>query len=128
LASYGNSSLWGNLLVDGDGLRSRVIAGSFCIAHNSSYMAKELTALSSVGIVIYCRASQCWLKASVAEESDSTSNYCGKLLGAVLALPILQAAGADLAAPSPVVILHFNNRGVLLHGNNPLLLLLQKQK
>jgi hypothetical protein len=91
-------------------------------------MAKELTALCSAGIVIYFRALWCWLKASVAEESDPASNYCDKLLDAVLALLILQAVGADLAAPSPVVILHCNNCGVLLHGNNPLLSLLQKQK
>ena len=90
--------------------------------------AKESTKICSAMIVNYCWALWCWLKASVAEESDSASNYPGMLLCAVLALMILQAVGADLAAPSPAVILHCNNHGVLLHGNNPLLLLPQKQK
>jgi hypothetical protein len=86
LALYRNSSLWGNLLVDGNEtwLQSGVIAGILCIAHDGLHMAKELTTICSVGIVIYCRALWCWLKASVAEESDSASNCCGELLGDVL--------------------------------------------
>ncbi len=62
------------------------------------------------------------------EYSDAARNYCGKLLGAVLALLVLRAAGANLDLPSPLVVLYCDNRGVLSHGNNPLPSLSQKQK
>jgi hypothetical protein len=59
----------------------------------------------------------------VAEYSDSASNYHGELLGAVLTLLILCVAGANLALPPPLTILHCDNCGVLSHGNNPISLI-----
>jgi hypothetical protein len=72
LVSCGTPDIWDNLSVDRDELwlQLGLLTGSLCIAHDGSYMAKELTTLCLAGIVIYCRTSQCWLKALVAEHSD----------------------------------------------------------
>jgi hypothetical protein len=103
LSFYGMLSLWENLSVDGDGewIRTGVIVGSLCIAHDGSYMAKESTSLCLAGIIIFCQSLRQWLKGSVAKSSDATSNYRGKLLGAVIALLILCTAAANLILPFP---------------------------
>jgi hypothetical protein len=62
-------------------------------------------------------SSQPWFKLSVAELSDAANNYCGELLGAVIALLILCAALEELPQPLPHAILFCNNRGVLSHRN-----------
>jgi hypothetical protein len=74
---------------NGEWIREGLEAGSLSIAHDRSYMPKELTTLSSAGIIIYCRNTKQWLKVSVTERSKAASNYRGELLGAVLALLIL---------------------------------------
>jgi hypothetical protein len=107
-----------------DGLRVR----SLCIAHNRSYMAEESPDLCLAGVTIFCSSSRQWLKLSVAELSDTTSNYCGQLLGAVIALLILCAALEGLPQPHPHATLLCNNQGILSHGNSHLMALLEKQK
>ena len=91
LESYGNLSLWQNLSYDSNGewIWEGLEAGSLSIAHDMSYMPKELMTLSSAGIIIYCRNIKQWLKVLVMEHSKAASNYRGELLGAVLALLIL---------------------------------------
>ncbi len=122
--------MWENLSVDGDGewICTGIIGGSLCIAHNGSYMGKESSSLCLAGIIIYCQSLHQWLKASVAEFSDTACNYRGKLLGAAIDLLILHAAAANLPLPFPKVVLHRDNHGVLSHGNSPLTSLLEKQK
>ena len=94
LRMYGNNSLWENLSIDGDGdwIWQEMVAGSICITHNGSYMANDATHLCSAGIIMYCRTTRQWLKASVAEQLVSESNYRGELLQAVLSTLILKAA------------------------------------
>jgi hypothetical protein len=93
LDSFGNGSLWENLSYDSDRewIQDGLRGGSLCIAHNGSYMAEESTNLCLVGVIIFCLSSRQWLKL-FAELSDAASNYCGELLGAVIALLILHAA------------------------------------
>ena len=97
LQLFGNSSLWDNLLVDGDGewIGRAVRTGSLCIAHDGSYMPETSTIICSAGVVMYCKTFRCCLKLSIAEKSDVASNYRGELLGAVMALLILRAAMAS---------------------------------
>ena len=105
--------------------KSQVIAGSICIAHDG-YMSEQSQELCSAGVVIYCRTSRQWLKAAAAISSALASNYRGELLGAVMALLIIWAAGIGLTEISPV--LHCDNRGVVTHGNKSRSALPQKQE
>ncbi len=77
LKSFGNNSLWENVMVDGDGewIHNGIVGGTLAIAHDGSYMASELAELCSAGLIMYCRGTKQWLKASVAEWSDDASNY-----------------------------------------------------
>ena len=128
LAGFGNPSLWQNLYYDGKGswIQTGLIAGSICIAHDGSYMSEQSQELCLAGVVIYCRTSRQWLKAAAAISSALASNYRGELLGAVMALRIIQAAGIGLTEISPV--LHCDNRGVVTHGNKSRSSLPQKQE
>ncbi len=130
LDSYEDCGLWDHHSVDGDGewIRGGIVAGSLSIAHDGSYMATEALELCSAGVVIFCSASKNWLKASVAERLAVASNYCGELLGAVIALLILWAASVTIELPLPSVMFHCNNRGVISHGNLPLVSLSKQQR
>ncbi len=102
LDSHGNSSLWVNLLYDGDRewIWVGLCGGSLCIAHDGSYMVEELPDLCSAGVIIFCSCSRQWLMSSVPELSDTASNYCGELLEAVIVLLILCVASEGLLQPS----------------------------
>jgi hypothetical protein len=131
LELFGNSSLWDNLSVDGDGewIRRAVRTGSLCIVHNGSYMPETSTTICSAGVVMYCKLSRCWLKLSIAEKSDAASNYRGELLGAVMALLILRVAMASKnTATRAQQVMLCDNRGVISHGNSSLQSLPEKQK
>ncbi len=97
LQLFGNSSLWDNLSVNGDGewIGQAVRTGLLRIAHDGSYMLETSSIICLAGVVMYCKTSRCWLKLSIAEKSDAASNYRGELLGAVMALLILWAAMAS---------------------------------
>jgi hypothetical protein len=99
-----------------------------CIAHDGSFMADELTKHCLAGVTIYCRSSRQWLKSSIAESLEVASNYCGEILGAVIALLILGASSHNLTGPLPAITLFYDNCGVLSHGNNPYTALPEKQK
>jgi hypothetical protein len=118
--SYGNGSLWENLLYDGDGewIWDGLCGGSLCIAHDGSYMAEKTPGFCLAGVIIFCSSSQQWLKLSVTELSDTASNYCRELLGAVITLLILLAALDGLLQPLPHATLFCNNQGVLNSDNN----------
>jgi hypothetical protein len=60
LGTFGNSSLWDNLSVNGDGewIHAGIEMGTLCIAHDGSYMAEEATNLCSTGVVIFCQWSR----------------------------------------------------------------------
>jgi hypothetical protein len=107
LATFGNSILWDNLSVDGDGgwICTGIDMGTLCIVHDGSYMAEEATNLCSAGVVIFCPRSQQWLKVFMAEGSNAASNYHGELLGAVISLLILRAASVGIVPPIPTTIL-----------------------
>jgi hypothetical protein len=130
LATFGNSSLWDNLSVDGDGewIRAGIEMGTLSIAHDGSYMAEEATNLCSAGVIIFCQRSRQWLKVSVIERSNAASNYRGELLGAAIFLLILRAASVGIVSPIPTTILYCDNRGVIFHSNSPLTALPKKQK
>jgi hypothetical protein len=130
LDSFNNPSLWENLSYDGDGewIQEGLLCGLLCIAHDGSFMAEESTKHCLVGVIIYCRSSRQWLKSSIAESSEAASNYRGELLGAVIALLILQASSHNLTGPLPAITLFCDNCGVLSHGNNPYTALPKKQK
>jgi hypothetical protein len=89
-------------------------------------MSEQSQELCLTGVVIYCRTSRQWLKAAAAVSSASASNYQGELLGAVMALLIIRAAGKGLTEISPV--LHCDNRGVVTQGNKSRSALPQKQE
>jgi hypothetical protein len=122
LATFGNSSLWDNLSVDGDGewIRAGIEMGTLYIAHDGSYMAEEATNLCSAGVVIFCQQSRQWLKVSIAERSDAASNYHGELLDAVISLLILSAASVGIVPLIPTTVLYCDNRGVISHSNSSL--------
>jgi hypothetical protein len=117
-------------LVNGDGewIGQAVRNGLLYIAHDGSYMPELSTTICLAGVIMYCTISKCWLKVSIAEQSDAASNYQGELLGAVVALLILWAAAKneDTAAPLQQVLLYYN-RGVISHSNSPLQSLPEKQ-
>jgi hypothetical protein len=123
LHSYGHIGLWEHLTIDGDWewIREGMIRGSLVCAHDGSYMALEAVDLSSAGVIVFCASTKQWFKASLAERSTFTSNYCGKLLGALMSLLILQAASALLLPPLHSVVLHCDNRRVITHGNSLLI-------
>jgi hypothetical protein len=98
-----------------------------CIAHDGSFMAEESTKHCLAGVIIYCRSSRQWLKSSIAESSEAASNYCRELLGAVIALLILQASLHNLTGPLHAITLFCDNHGVLSHSNNPYTALPEKQ-
>jgi hypothetical protein len=91
-------------------------------------MAEESPNLCLARVIIFCSSSQQWLKLSVAELSDTASNYRGELLGTVIALMILRAASDGLPQPLPHATLFCDNWGILLHGNNHLTAPPEKQK
>ncbi len=130
LRSYGNDSLWSNLCVDGDGqwIGHSAIHGDLCIARDGSYMVDKSQFLCSAGVIFYCRRTYLRLTVSVTERSEAASNYRGKLLGAVLALLILRAASEGRGVPFPPILLHCDNRGVISHGNSPLMALSETQR
>jgi hypothetical protein len=130
LSSYGNTSLWSELSIDGDGewIGRGIISDTLSIAHDGSHMAESSRDLCSAGVIIYCRQTKHWLKVSVAERSDAASNYRGELLGSILSLLILRAASEGLDPPRPLVVLHCDNCGVITHGNTPLTSLSDKQQ
>jgi hypothetical protein len=129
--TFGNSSLWENLLVDGDGewIRQAVLMGSLRIAHDGSYMPEVSTTICSAGVIKYCKTSKCWLKLSIAEQLNAASNYRGELLGALVAHLILRDATTRSDTMTyPQQVLLCNNCGVVSHGNSPLQSLPEKQK
>jgi hypothetical protein len=130
LDSFDNPSLWENLSYDGDRewIREGLLRSLLCIAHDGSFMAEESTKHCLAGVIIYCRSSRQWLKSSIAESLKKVSNYCGELLGAVIALLILRASSHILTEPLPAITLFCDNRGVLSHGNKPYAALPEKQK
>jgi hypothetical protein len=101
LESFGNPSLWENLHVDGNGewIWSGLFKGTLCIAQDGSYMPENAADICLAGVVMYCQATKNWLKVLVIECSNDSSNYRGKLFGAILSLLILQAATVNLVAP-----------------------------
>ncbi len=77
LESFGNNSLWENMMVDGDSkwICNGIVGGKLAITHDGSYMASEWTGLCSAGVIMYCRGTKRWLKASFLEWSNDASNY-----------------------------------------------------
>ncbi len=116
-------------MVDGDGkwIHDGIVGGMLAIAHDWSYIASELAGLCSAGVIMHCRGTKQWLKASVAEWSNDARNYQGKLLGAAMALPILCAASVTLVPPLPTIMVHCDNCGVISHSNSPLMSLPKKK-
>jgi ribonuclease HI len=116
-----------------DGIREWIQEGktneTLVIAHDGSYMSTDSTSLCSAGVVILCTATKQWLKASLAKRSLCASNYRGELLGALMALLILQAASSHLPpTTTTTVVLHCDNKGVNSHGNSKLRSLPEKQR
>ncbi len=131
LHTFGNSSLWENLSVDGnrEWIRQAVLMGSLRIAHDGSYMPEVSTAICSAGVIMYCKTSKCWLKLSIAKQLDAASNYQEELLGAVVVLLILRAATTRSDTMThPQQVLLCDNRGEISHSNSPLQSLPEKHK
>jgi hypothetical protein len=130
LENYGNPSLWANLNVDGNGewIWASIKANTLVIAHDGSYMPEQSTNLCSAGVIIYCQHTSQWLKTSIVEQSEATSNYRGELLGAVMALLIIRAATTGVTNLQPCMTLFCDNNGVLSHGNSPRTSLPKKQQ
>ncbi len=121
LACYSNDSLWENLSVDGD--REWICKGlameTLCIAHDGSYMAGKSNDLCLAGVIIYCCASQFWVKVLVAEPLDSASSYQEKLLGITIVLMILNAAtGCGVTPAIQITVLFCGNHGVISYGSH----------
>ena len=116
--------------MDGNGewIREGITNETLVIAHDGSYMSTDSTTLCSAGVVILCTATKQWLKASLAERSLCASNYRGELLGALMALLVLQAAASHLPPTTTTVVLHCDNKGVNSHGNSKLRSLPEKQR
>jgi hypothetical protein len=98
------------------------------LSRDQSYMAKDSTILSSVGVVIHCHVTNNWFKGTVAKVSTTASNYCWELSGAVVTSLLLCTASCCLVPPFPKIGVLCNNQGVILHSNSPLTLLTEKQK
>jgi hypothetical protein len=130
LKSYEDCGQWEHLSVDGDGewIHEGMASESLIIAHDGSYMALEAPDLSSAGVVIFCKMSKKWLKASVAERLEVASNYHGKFLGTLIALLILRATSVTPDLPIQTIILHCNNHGVINHSKLLLVSLPEKQR
>jgi hypothetical protein len=130
IASFGNPSLWANLMVDNDGdwICHGLLMGMLITAHDGSYMPEGTVDLCSEDVVMYCKTSKKWLRLSLVECLHDASNYHGELLGAVLAVLILQAATSYTPMPPPQTTLYCDNWGVNSHGNLLLVALSKKQQ
>jgi hypothetical protein len=130
LESFGNDSLWENMALDGDRawISNGIAAGKLVIAHDRSYMSSESSSLCLAGLILYCRATRQWLKTLVVKRSDASSNYCGKLWGAAVALLISRPTSVSLVTPLRITVLHWDNRGVISHSNSSLTAPPEKQK
>ena len=56
---------------------------------------------------------------SIAEQSDSASNYRGEILGGMMIQLVLRAASRDQDLAYHQVVVNCDNIGVVGHGNNP---------
>jgi hypothetical protein len=75
LHSLGNSSLWENMHIDGDGewIREGLCHGTISIAHDGSFMQEESLDICSAAVIMYCSSSNQLEKITVAECSESAS-------------------------------------------------------
>ena len=87
--------------------------------HDGSYMPHLSTTACSAGFIIRCMATGKTATGSIAEQSDSASNYRGEILGGMMIQLVLRAASRDPDVAYHQIIVNCDNIGVVGHGNNP---------
>ena len=81
----------------------------------------------SAGFIIHCNKSHQTAIGSVVEKSSSADNYRGEILGGVMIKLVLRAATQRRSLPYQAPLIHCDNNGVVLHGNEPTRSLKEKQ-
>jgi hypothetical protein len=82
IRGYANQSLWVSLDYNGDGswILEGMLAQSFIIIHDGSYMNKISPIVSYATTMIYCTIAKVRCKCTWAEMSTSAGSYRGKIL------------------------------------------------
>jgi hypothetical protein len=128
LFSISDSSLWSNLEVDGDGswLINSINSESLDICNDGSYMPDLSCTACSGAFILRCRDSGQEIRGCFTDNSTDSDNYRGELLGSIGPLLLIRAAfmschDTSLLEDASVstIQLHCDNRGVVLHGNDP---------
>lgn len=131
LKSFGNSSLWDTLEMEGDGIwivdsiRNGTLAG----ACDGSYQVDIATDICSAGFMFIDTVTSQRIQGSWAERSRYAGNYRGEIFGGMALSLILLAAEAFLPADisCPPISLWIDNSGVIHHGSKPNADLLEQQ-
>ena len=131
LQSYGNSSLWETLEMDGDGtwiidsIRNGTLAG----ACDGSYQVDIANDICSAGFMLIDTDTSKSIRGSWAEKSMYAGNYRGEIFGGMALSLLLLAAESFLPenATVPPVSLWIDNSGVIHHGSKPNADLLEQQ-
>ena len=128
LLSNSDPSLWSNLQIDGDGswLIDAINNESLDICNDGSYMPDLSRSACSGAFILRCRESNREIKGCFTDNSHGADNYRGELLGSLGPLILLRAAFLSCPDSSvredasvSTIRLHCDNRGVVLHGNDP---------
>ena len=81
----------------------------------------------SAGFIIHCNQTNQTAIGSVVDKTSSADNYRGEILGGVVVQFVLRAATPRRSLPYQTPLIHCDNNGVVLHGNEPSQSLKEKQ-
>ena len=129
LRSWQNQSLWKYLKFDGNGewIRRGLMLGTIIFVHDGSYMQKVDPYVCSAALRIKCRKTGKTATCTLVERSVHADNYRGEALGAMAALLILKAATVTAQQYMDCEDGYCDNKGVVIHCNDPNRILPEKQ-
>ena len=81
----------------------------------------------SAGFVIHCNQTDQMTVGCVVEKSSSADNYRGEILGGLMVQLVLRVATPRKSLPYQAPLIHCDNNGVVMHGNEPSRSLKEKQ-
>jgi hypothetical protein len=127
IRSSPTQSLWSDLHIDGDGewFVQGLLNDTIDACNDGSWMPDLDSHACSGAFIMRCRETNQEIRGCFTDKSRHADNYRGELLGALGPLLLIKTAVesnpslfASSTAP-PTVNLHCDNRGVILHGNDP---------
>ena len=127
LSTISSDSLWQNLQIedDGDWILQSIVDGTLIVSSDGSYMPDKSTSACSGAFILHCTNTKKEIRGCFTDSSPEGDNYRGEILGTIGPLIIIDAAiksNPSLASTIPQdrrITFYCDNRGVVLHGNNP---------